>query len=152
MLSILQAMIIFAALLQLALIALHDLKNLRITNRANLSLALTYVVYASIFQSWSDIIAHSVTAGVMLLLLLWPFARNMLGGGDVKFLVIAAFWIGPNGLSLFSIALLMSLLLYLFCARIGWLRMHQDGKLHRVPFGPSGALAMAIVLIAGGVI
>lgn len=152
MMKAFETLILMIAVFQLYLIARHDLQQLRISNRANLLLVITYLPYAVLTQNMGEIAMHVMTAGLFFFALLWPFARNMLGGGDVKFLSVAGLWIGPNGLSLFMVALLASLIVYLVCARLGFLRMHQDGKLHRIPFGPSGAFALATTLAAGAFI
>jgi len=148
MMNVFVWVILLTVLVQLFLIARDDLQHLRISNRANLILAMTYLPYAALTQDAAEIMMHVITAGLIFFALLWPFARNMLGGGDVKFLSTGALWIGPQNLSFFMITLLVSLILYLAGARMGLLRMHQEGKLHRIPFGPSGALALATTLAA----
>ncbi len=132
---------------QLVLIAIGDFKGWRISNKANAALAATYLVFAAFLSTPGAIVVHAAFAAVMFALMLYPFARGWLGGGDVKFLAAAFLWTGPECASVFGIAMLPPMIVYLILARMGAARARKEGRLHRVPFGPVGVFALAVTLV-----
>lgn len=142
-----EVLLVLAVAPQLALIAWNDFNGWRISNKANLAFAATYFVFAAALSAPWTIAAHVAFAAIMLLIMLFPFARGWLGGGDVKFLTVAFLWTGLDCALLYSIALLPPMLAYLALARLGYARSKRDGGLHRVPFGPIGAVALAFTLV-----
>lgn len=139
-------LLIVALAPQLALIAWNDLHGWRISNKANALLAATYFVFAAALSTPLTIGLHVAFAAFIFLMLLLPFARGWLGGGDVKFIVASYLWVGPECALLYSIALLPPMLVYFALARMGLAPAIKEGGLHRVPFGPIGALALAFTL------
>ena len=141
------ALLVIVLAPQLALIAWNDFQGWRITNKANLALGLTYLAFAAVFSTPWTIAAHAAFAAFMFAIMLLPFAKGWLGGGDVKFLTAAFLWTGLECAQLFSLALLPPMIVYLALARMGVARAKEEGGLHRVPFGPIGAFALAMTLV-----
>lgn len=131
---------------QLVLIAIGDLRGWKIRNAANLALAATYVGFALFVSDVWTLAAHAAFALVMFALMLFPFSRGWLGGGDVKFLAAAFLWTGLECASTFSLALLPPMLVYLALIRLQLVPVKREGRLNRVPFGPTGALALGVTL------
>ena len=132
---------------QLALIGWNDLKGWRISNKSNALLAATYFAFATVLSAPETILAHVLFAAALFAAMLFPFSRGWLGGGDVKFLAAAFLWVGPFCAAVFSVALLPAMLFYLLLARLGLAQSKKEDGLHRVPFGPIGAVALGVTLI-----
>ena len=85
-------------------------------------------------------------AAFMLVVLLFFYARNWLGGGDVKLLAVAFLWVGIHRALIFAILLALFSFGHLVGAKLGWLRLQElkDGK--RIPFAPSVAAALILTM------
>jgi prepilin peptidase CpaA len=90
------------AALFLAAAVWWDVRALRIPNALTLPALAAAIAWAGIDGGWAGAGGAAASAGVVLALLLLPFARGWLGAGDVKAcLVLAALW----GLEVFLPAL-----------------------------------------------
>jgi Flp pilus assembly protein protease CpaA len=131
---------------QLAYIAWADFNGWRISNKSNALLAATYFAFALALGTPWSVGLHAAFALFMFLVMLFPFTRGWLGGGDVKFLTASFLWVGPDCAFIYSIALLPPMLVYLALARMGIARSKEQAGRHHVPFGPIGAVALAFTL------
>jgi prepilin peptidase CpaA len=80
----------------LALAALKDLRERRIPNRLTAGLALLYPVYVLVSPvpvAWPG---ATLLAGAVFLVGLGLFARQLIGGGDVKLIAAVSLWAGPQ--------------------------------------------------------
>ncbi|MFN3889792.1 MAG: prepilin peptidase [Beijerinckiaceae bacterium] len=143
----LHALLVIAVAPQLAMIAWNDFNGWRISNRANLAFAATYFIFAALLSAPWTIAVHAAFAALMFAIMLFPFTRGWLGGGDVKFLTASFLWTGPDCALVYSLALLPPMLAYLVLARSGVARAKREEGQHRVPFGPIGAVALAFTLV-----
>ena len=142
-----ELLLVAAVAPQLAYIGWADFNGWRISNKSNALLAATYFVFAAALGTPWSVGLHVAFAVFLFLVLLFPFARGWVGGGDVKFLTASFLWVGPDCALVYSIALLPPMLLYLAFVRLGVARAKKEGGQHRVPFGPIGAVALAFTLV-----
>jgi prepilin peptidase CpaA len=83
-------------LVMLGLAALKDLRERRIPNRLTAGLALLYPVYVLVSPlpvAWPG---ATLLAGAVFLVGLGLFARQLIGGGDVKLIAALSLWAGPE--------------------------------------------------------
>lgn len=94
----------FASLLTLLILAaLTDLRERRIPNWLNAGVAALYPVYlllSPVPVAWPSAIAMSLLVGLVGLAL---FAREVIGGGDVKLITAISLWAGIDQFVLFAV-------------------------------------------------
>jgi prepilin peptidase CpaA len=88
------ATFLFGALLVAA--SSWDVLRLRIPNIIPLALILLFALQLVIGPGVPAPLDHLLAMGIALLVLLPPFALNVLGGGDVKLLAAVALWLGKD--------------------------------------------------------
>ncbi|MDX5628494.1 MULTISPECIES: prepilin peptidase [unclassified Brenneria] len=100
-------LIIIALLIALfGLLIRADLTQRRLPNRWIGYYALLFPVYAwSQEISWIQFALHGLVAVVVFLLLLLPFVRGGIGGGDVKLGVAVMLWAGPQSAAAVLVAI-----------------------------------------------
>ncbi|KVN26321.1 prepilin peptidase [Burkholderia stagnalis] len=80
----------------LASLAVQDLRDRRLSNRAVLAFAMLYVVAAALAREGvAPLAGHVATAAAMLLLFGGMRHAGWLGGGDVKLAAAVFLWAGP---------------------------------------------------------
>jgi len=131
----------------LVYVILDDFRNLRIRNEAVAALIVLYVLKEAIGGRYGEAVSHAAFAAVLFVLLLLFYARNLLGGGDVKLLVAAFLWLGIENSFLFSLLLLTFSVLYWLLAMLGAVSKRKVTARTRIPFGPSIAAAWLTTLI-----
>ena len=89
--------------------------------------------------------AESVAgAGVGMLLLLWPFSKGWLGGGDVKLMMVCGSFLGPKDIVL---VILVSTA-FNGLLSLGWLMLSRRGiQVRGVPFAVAVAFAVFAVVV-----
>jgi len=134
--------ILFVASVVLFCAAITDLKEFKIRNEIVLLLAGLFVAYAVASGRLMLLPVNLAFATLMLLGLLYAYAREQLGGGDLKLLAVAFLWAGPWLTAPFLIFLLAFTGLAYFAATRGWIasRVSQAGL--RMPLAPSIAAAL----------
>ncbi len=94
----------FAALMTLLfLAAITDLRERRIPNWLNAGVAALYPVYlllSPVPVAWPGALAVSLLVGLLGVLL---FARDLIGGGDVKLITAISLWAGVDNFALFAL-------------------------------------------------
>jgi prepilin peptidase CpaA len=94
----------FAGLLTLLILAaLTDLRERRIPNWLNAGVAALYPVYlllSPVPVAWPSALAISLMVGLVGLAL---FARERIGGGDVKLITAISLWAGVDQFTLFAV-------------------------------------------------
>jgi prepilin peptidase CpaA len=130
-------------------VALTDLKHFKIRNEVILVLAGLFIVHALLSGRWVSAHWNLAFAALMFCIMLYFYAQNLMGGGDIKILTVAFLWVG------FLCALPLAVLLAIFAgvhvlaARFGWAEVQQvDGK-KRIPLAPSVAAALILCFILG---
>jgi Flp pilus assembly protein protease CpaA len=137
-----------ATIALLCYIGIMDFRTFRIQNLSLMLLLVLYVLYAIIARSQYEILSNIILGVITFGLLLWFYAKRVLGGGDVKLVPVVCLWVGTHGALLFSALLLMLLGLHLVAARMGWARINSIGGRRAIPYAPSvaGALIGTIAL------
>ena len=90
-------------LTMLALAAFKDLRERRIPNRLTAGLASLYPVYVLLSPAAVAWPAALGIAAVLFLVGLGLFARDLIGGGDVKLIAAVSLWAGPEHFVVFML-------------------------------------------------
>src|SRR5215475_8054803 len=142
-------LVITAAVLFYA--ALTDLKHYKIRNDVVLVLALLFFVHAFVSGRLATIPWNVGFSTLILLVLVYLYSRNWVGGGDVKLLTVALLWVGLDCALPFAVLLLISATIRTLAAKIGWAdtqRLTGDDR-RRIPFAPSIAAALIGIFLLG---
>jgi prepilin peptidase CpaA len=93
---------------------------------------------------------HIGVAALLFVLLLFAYARGMLGGGDVKILTVAFLWTGLDCALPFALCLLGFSMLHVEASRRGLVAspMRADGR-PRIAYAPAVAGALIVVFVIG---
>jgi prepilin peptidase CpaA len=141
---------ILLALLALLLVvaAVIDVRTFTISNRLNLTVALTAPLYwwSAQLPLWPDVgLQVAIAAGVFALLAA-AFYAGMMGGGDVKLAAALALWFSPRST--------VSFLIYMSIAGgvltlvvVGLHRLRKKAGKPQVPYGVAIAVGGLIILI-----
>jgi prepilin peptidase CpaA len=142
-------LVIAAAVLFYA--ALTDLKHYKIRNDVILILVLLFFAHAFVSNRWAGIAWNIGFAAFILVVLIYFYSRNLVGGGDVKLLSVALLWAGVDCALPFAVLLLMFASIHTLAARLGWAgtqRLADDDR-QRIPFAPSIAAALIGTFMLG---
>jgi len=142
-------LVIAAAVLFYA--ALTDLKHYKIRNDVILILVLLFFAHAFVSHRWAGIAWNIGFAAFILVVLIYFYSRNLVGGGDVKLLSVALLWAGVDCALPFAVLLLMFASIHTLAARLGWAgtqRLADDDR-QRIPFAPSIAAALIGTFMLG---
>lgn len=103
MTSLVQALLMGAALVAVVYGMLSDFGSMRIPNRATVVIALSFFPVALLAGlPWQSILIDHLGTGIAILAVgLVVFARGWMGGGDIKLLVAIGTWIGWPGIGPF---------------------------------------------------
>src|SRR5262249_17145625 len=88
-------------------VALTDLKHYKIRNELILVLTGLFFLHAILSGRWTMLPWNLGFAAVLFLMILYPYSKKMLGGGDVKLLTVAILWVGPFCALPFALFLLL---------------------------------------------
>jgi prepilin peptidase CpaA len=143
------AVLVIAAVL-LFYAAFTDLRHYTIRNELIVVLAGLFFVHALAAGRWAELPWNLALAAIMLIAMLYFYARDWMGGGDVKLLTVAFLWTGPHCALVFAVLLLVFAALHALAARLGLMRSQQgDADARRIPFAPSIAAALIGVFMLG---
>lgn len=123
-------------------VALTDLRNFRIRNEAVLVIAGLYFLYAAVSGQWTSVPWNVGFAVLMFAGMIYIYAVNKMGGGDIKLLAVAFLWTGPRSAAPFSILLLVLVLVHYCAAQFGWVSAERSPAGLRIPLAPSIAGAL----------
>lgn len=127
--------------------AIVDLRKFKIPNAFIIILVCLFAANEWLSGQWTQLHWNLAFAAFMLVVLLFFYAKNWLGGGDVKFLTVAFLWVGIRSALTFAILLAIFSFLHLLALKLGWLRAQEPKKSKRIPFAPSVAAALIVTLI-----
>lgn len=132
-------------------IALTDLRSFKIRNEAIVALLALFLFHAVASARWTQIGWNFGFALLMLAVMLVFYARNWMGGGDVKLLAVAFLWTGVACALPFALLLAVFAGIHAGLARLGWVRAPaRDGDARaRIAFAPSIAAALVAVFALG---
>lgn len=129
--------------------AFTDLKQYTIPNGLIASLVALYVLHTFTLEDRSGLVWDVVFALVIFLILLFLYARDWVGGGDVKLLTVSLMWAGTHCALVFSIILLVAATAHTLAVKLKRFGQHEDEKRVRIAFAPSIAVALVGVLMLG---
>ena len=144
--SPLSYLVLAVAAVVLLCAAIIDLRKFQIPNTFIIILLCLFAAHASLSGQWTQLYSNFAFAAFMLVVLLFFYTKNWLGGGDVKILTVAFLWVGIRGGLIFAILLAIFSFLHLLAARLGWLRVQDPKGRKRIPFAPSVAAALIVTL------
>jgi prepilin peptidase CpaA len=101
--EVLTWIVLASLLLLLALAALTDLRERRIPNWLNVGVASLYPVFVLISPTPMAWLGALAVAAAVFMLGLMLFARQLIGGGDVKLIAAVTLWAGLDQLALFAL-------------------------------------------------
>ena len=130
-------------------VALTDFRNFKIRNDAVLVLAGLYLLYALASGRWSSVPWNVGFAALMLAGMIYLYATEKMGGGDLKLLAVAFLWTGPGLVAPFTLLLLAFVGLHYFAARFGWVAAQKSPIGLRIPLAPSVAAALISTFALG---
>jgi prepilin peptidase CpaA len=143
------ATIIAAATCVLFYVAYTDLQNYKIKNEMVMLLALLYLTYVFVTGTWSEVLSHLGAAVAIFAVLLFCYGYGWLGGGDVKLLTVAFFWVGAHCAFMFVGAMLTITLIHtglVYCGVVG--AQTIKGRA-RIAYAPAIAGALVLVFASG---
>src|SRR6266568_1698193 len=129
--------------------ALTDFKYFKIRNELILILAGLFVAHALLSGRWVSAYWNLAFAVLMFCIMLYFYAQNLMGGGDVKILTVAFLWIGLDCALVFAVLMAIFAMLHVAAAKFGWVKVQQVGKHTRIPFAPSVAGALIVCFMLG---
>ena len=138
-----------AAALVLLYAGITDFRIFKIRNYVVLLLLVLYVPFALVARSWFDIATNVLFALIMFAVLLWFFAKRVIGGGDVKLMAVACLWVGVHCVVPFAILLLLLIGVHVAAVRIGWAKTKTISGRNAISYAPSIAGALIGVMLLG---
>ena len=130
-------------------VALTDFKQFKIRNELILVLAGLFVVHALLSGRWVSAHWNLAFAALMFGVMLYFYAQNWMGGGDVKILTVGFLWIGFGCALPFAVLLALFAAMHVAAAKLGWVEVQQLGDRKRIPLAPSVAAALILCFILG---
>ena len=143
-------LLVLAALLVVA--AVIDVRTFTISNRLNLTIALSAPLYwlSVRLSPWPDMAAQIAVAGIVFALLTGAFCAGMMGGGDVKLAAALALWFPP----MLTVRFLVVMSIaggVLTLGILAWHRVHRREGRPEIPYGVAiafGGLAVLAPILA----
>jgi prepilin peptidase CpaA len=141
-------LIVTAAVLLYA--AFRDLRDFEIRNELILALIGLWIAYSTLVGDLTRVYWNMGFATLLLVFMLYFYARNWMGGGDVKLAAVAFLWTGVDCALLFAVLLLGFAVIHTVAAKLGWVGVRgAPGGSMRIPFAPSIAAALIGVFVLG---
>ena len=130
-------------------VALTDFKYFKIRNELILVLAGLFILHALLSGRWVSAYWNLALAAFMFAVMLYFYAQNLMGGGDVKILTVGFLWIGLDCALVFAVLMAIFATVHVAAAKLGWVKVQQAGKHKRIPFAPSVAGALIVCFMLG---
>jgi prepilin peptidase CpaA len=131
--------------------ALTDLKHYRIRNEVIAVLGGLFVLHAFLSGRWPGIPWNVALALLMFVVMLYFYAQDLMGGGDIKLLTVAFLWVGIDCALPFAILLSLFAAIHAGAGKLGWAEVKQVGedKRQRIAFAPAVAAALIGTFMLG---
>ena len=130
-------------------VALTDFKYFKIRNELVLVLVGLFILYALLSGRWISAHWNLGFAALMFGIMLYFYAQNAMGGGDLKILTVAFLWVGVGCALPFAVLLAVCAALHMAAAKFGWAEVQEVGGRKRIPLAPSVAAAMIACFLLG---
>lgn len=138
-----------AAIVLLCYIGFTDFRFFKIRNGGVLLLLMLYIFDAIGFRSFYEIATDVLLGVTVFAVLLWLYAKGVVGGGDVKLVPVVCLWVGAHYALVFALLLLAFVVLHLGAVKAGWAPTDAFAGRRGIPYGPSLAAALIGVLLLG---
>ena len=130
-------------------VAFTDLKHYKIHNELILVLTGLFFLHSILSNRWTTLPWNLGFAAIFFLLLLYPYSKKMMGGGDLKLLTVALLWVGPFCALPFAFFLLLFACLHFIAVKLKLVQAEAVNEQKSVAFAPSIAAALIGAFIAG---
>src|SRR5882724_3677188 len=130
-------------------VAMTDFKHFKIRNELILVLAGLFVVHALLSGRWVSAHWNLAFAALMFGVMIYFYAQNLMGGGDVKVLTVGFLWVGFLCAFPFAVLLAIFAAVHVVAAKFGWAEVQQVGDNKRIPLAPSAAAALPLRFLLG---
>jgi prepilin peptidase CpaA len=128
--------------------AMTDLREFKIRNALIIVLIILYAAYAALSGEWVHAYWNVAFAAVMFAVMMFFYAQNWLGGGDVKILAVGFLWVGLRYALPFSLILLVFAVGHVVMAqRFAWVNIRRIDGHAQIPFAPAVAAALIGVFV-----
>jgi prepilin peptidase CpaA len=134
-----QALMIVAPIL--VYIIVQDLRTYRIRNEAIVALLVLFGGFYLVNGDMASFTSHLIFGLAFFAVFLAMYWFGLMGGGDVKLLTVAFFWLGPENALPFSLLLGVLSLVYALGARLKLVPSYVHNGRMKVPFGPTIAIS-----------
>lgn len=128
-------------------IIIDDLRNYKIRNQAIGALIGLFILQTVMDGDYRASGLQILIALSLFLILLIPYSRGLLGGGDVKLLGAAFLWLGESERMVFAVLFYFLTLIYILAVKCG-LAPSRGKTAVIIPFAPSIAGAWLLTLTA----
>jgi Flp pilus assembly protein protease CpaA len=133
----------------LLFVAANDLRDFKIPNELIAILAALFFIHAGLSGRWVTLHWNVGFAAGMFAVMLWAYAQNLMGGGDLKLMTVGFLWSGLHCAVPFLVILTVFALLHTLAAKLGWVRAQRAHGRIRIPFAPSVAAALIGIFMVG---
>src|SRR5262245_5267095 len=106
-------------------VALTDFKYFKIRNELILVLIGLFILHALLSGRWVSVYWNLAIAAFMFAIMLYFYARNLMGGGDVKMLSVGFLWIGLDCAFVFALLMAIFAMAHAAAAKFGWVNVQQ---------------------------
>ena len=130
-------------------VALKDLKHFRIRNELILVLTGLFFLHAFLSGRWVTLHWNLGFALLLFLIMLYFYAKKMMGGGDLKLLTVALLWVGPFCALPFALFLLLFVCIHIAAVKLKFTEARVVSDKKWIAFAPSIAAALIGVFMAG---
>lgn len=130
-------------------VALTDFREFKIRNELIVALGCLFVIHSLLSGHWMELHWNLAFAFLMFVILLYFYAQNWLGGGDVKILTVAFLWVGLRCAFPFAVLLLIFSTAHFVAAKFKWVNVRQIEGRQQIPFAPSVAAALIAIFMLG---
>ena len=130
-------------------VGLTDFKYFKIRNELVLVLVGLFILHTLLSGRWISAHWNLGFAALMFGIMLYFYAQNAMGGGDLKILTVAFLWVGVGCALPFAVLLAVCAALHMAAAKFGWAEVQEVGGRKRIPLAPSVAAAMIVCFLLG---
>jgi prepilin peptidase CpaA len=130
-------------------VAVIDLRDFKIRNELIMVLAALFLVHAALSGRWIALHWNIGFAAAMFAAMLFAYAQNLMGGGDLKLLTVAFLWSGVHCALPFALILTAFALVHMLAAKRGWVRAQQVNGRTKVAFAPAVAAGLIGIFMGG---
>lgn len=110
---------------------------------------MLYILYAAVARSRVEILSNVLVGMVVFGILLVPYTKGILGGGDIKLVAVAALWVGMHCAELFALLLLVLVSLHVTAFKLGWTPASPKANGEAIPYAPAVAGALIGTILFG---